>query len=1035
MVNGDITVENSKPQGMLQVSSDLHAVGYGEETEGDITLKSGGSMQTDGDLTAANDVKLSTMAGAITTNAAVMAEAGNIEVTAQGDVTTNAAVTAEAGNIEVTAQGDVTTNAAVTAEAGNIEVTAQGDVTTGGELSATEGTITLTSEGGDIAVGNEAMAQGNVALYAEAGSVAINGALTSIDENVVATAEDAVTITANIEANQDVTLTSESAGITQTATAGIQAQTVTTASAEGVDLQGIGNQFGTITVQSSDENVGVQSSDENVGIQGSVLVHDSADKLVLSVQPVVNGNIIVENSELRGVLQVSSDLHAVGYGEEAEGDITLKSGGSMRTDGNLTAANDVKLTSVTGDVSIHGDISTGTDIAVWNETHSDLQESNNALVIHAGGAIHEAEGVKIDTPVVETYSGNGVSMESENNSFGIFLADALEGNTEINGSVKAVSNYYAGEADDAFTVGVGADVRGDAEFTNLHPDGGLSILILRPDDENDEIKVLGGNDAEGNLVLLANKDVNLLGDSNAANDILINSTNGSFSGIGRGMQAGNDVRVSVGEGVYYVGGALQAGNDIHIEALQPDSPEAGIYIGALPEGMQSEGSAATGATSLTAGNEARFDVQGDGDIALEGNVYAGTGDVVANISGEGSIIITKSVESRDESVSVQTGKGDIYIGADNVKDEKTVTANKNVNLETGLGTINILGKTITEIGDITMTAGKDVYEQGTDAGNFIIRDDGELISGGGIALNGRNGDIHITDDILAQKGITVNIAEQGSVFFDRDVAVTNDVDISTDNGNINVGHDVSSSEGTVILQTGEGDITVGSDGTGSVTAEKDVTVSNDGSVTLQSDSGNIHVGDNGPDVDTVTAKENVTLKTVDGTIAVDGKTSTVEGDITVDAHDENEEAGDNLVIAHNGQLISGRDLTLHTYNGNIEVTDDTTAQRNLILTVDNRGDVTFDRNVDVEGTISAEVKQGDLTIGKELNAGEDISVKTGGGNIAVGADVSAGRDVAMTTGGGNITVGEDVTAGRNAELTTVAGDITVGSDGAPAILR
>ena len=177
----------------------------------------------------------------------------------------------------------------------------------------------------------------------------------------------------------------------------------------------------------------------------------------------------------------------------------------------------------------------------------------------------------------------------------------------------------------------------------------------------------------------------------------------------------------------------------------------------------------------------------------------------------------------------------------------------------------------------------------------------------------------------------------------------------------------------------------------------------------------------------------MTLKTVDGTIAVDGKTSTVEGDITVDAHDENEEAGDNLVIAHNGQLISGRDLTLHTYNGNIEVTDDTTAQRNLILTVDNRGDVTFDRNVDVEGTISAEVKQGDLTIGKELNAGEDISVKTGGGNIAVGADVSAGQDVAMTTGGGNITVGEDVTAGRNAELTTVAGDIAVGSDGTGSV--
>ena len=49
---------------------------------------------------------------------------------------------------------------------------------------------------------------------------------------------------------------------------------------------------------------------------------------------------------------------------------------------------------------------------------------------------------------------------------------------------------------------------------------------------------------------------------------------------------------------------------------------------------------------------------------------------------------------------MKTGKGDIYIGADNVKDDKTVTAKKNVNLETGLGTVYVLGMTSMTDGDI-----------------------------------------------------------------------------------------------------------------------------------------------------------------------------------------------------------------------------------------------------------------------------------------------------------------------------------------------
>ena len=151
-------------------------------------------------------------------------------------------------------------------------------------------------------------------------------------------------------------------------------------------------------------------------------------------------------------------------------------------------------------------------------------------------------------------------MESKNNVFSTFMADALTGNQDIiDGGVKVVSNYAKDSKDDYFTVGLGADVRGDAEFTSLDPKGSLGILIWNPDNENDEIKVLGGNGAKGSLILKANQDVNLLGDANAAHDIVIDSKNGTFDGIARGMTAGNNVLVSVGEGLCYMGGAIQAG--------------------------------------------------------------------------------------------------------------------------------------------------------------------------------------------------------------------------------------------------------------------------------------------------------------------------------------------------------------------------------------------------------------------------------------------------------------------------------------------
>ena len=222
-----------------------------------------------------------------------------------------------------------------------------------------------------------------------------------------------------------------------------------------------------------------------------------------------------------------------------------------------------------------------------------------------------------------------------------------------------------------------------------------------------------------------------------------------------------------------------------------------------------------------------------------------------------------------------------------------------------------------------------MYTEGAENGNFIIEDDGLIKSGGGINLYGRNGDIYITDKLSAEKGLTAAISEQGSVIFGTNVEVTGDVNITTENGIIAVGRTVNSLEGAVNLQTGKGDILIGKD----ITAGDAVTISSHdgamiigaasivddgnvdgdvlakkGNVSIQTDKGNIGIvktvtaqegsidilsgqgdiliGNNGPDVKTVTAKQNIDLTAKDGKVVVYGKTSTEIGDISITAHRE-----------------------------------------------------------------------------------------------------------------------------------------------------
>ena len=1045
------------------------------------------------------------------------------------------------------------------------------------------GTINTTGEfvansDGSLAVGREEDSAGNTAVT---GSVNAGG-------NVTLTATDNLTLDGVVKAGnpestkKTLTLKAVNGTITQTDKGAISADTVKTFSNNTLLLENTGNQFNSIIVDGIEPKQGEQPA----AIAGDVRIKDNSDALTVAIKRNVTGDISVENLRASNTEGTKGTL-------TNNGNLTATGNISLAADGNLTqavgtalsAGENVNLTSTKGDVSIRGDISTGM-VNKLNLEDGKLQEEHNALVIRAGGAIREDALVTITTPVVETYSGKGVSMESTNNKFAVFTADAMGNNGKIAGSVKATTSYGAEDnTSKSFSVGVGADIYGDAVFTNLHPNGGLDILILNPSDDNNEIEVFGGNGAEGSLILTASQDVNLLGDTNAAQDIVIDSTNGSLAGIGRGMVAGNDVLVSVAKGVYYMGGGVSAGNDIAIQAAPPDSQNAVIYIGSVPQEYLPQGAQITGDTSLTAGHEARFNVQGNGLIALEGSVTAGKvaadgttegGDVVATISGQGNVLIAGSVksvnegismqtdkgdilidgsvvaknnvvanigkvdekgdlvagtgqgnvliagsvESKNESVTVKTGEGRIEIGTkgegETVTEEKTVTAKKDVTVETGLGTITIQGKTTTTNGDITMTAGKNSYQSGTDTGNFIIRDDGALISGSDITLNGRNGDIRITERIQATNGgIKVNVSKQGNVDFGSNVSVKDHVDISTDKGNIEVGKTITSTNGAVSLHTDEGairvgenitaennvvistlagNITIGDTKTGSngdvLSKKGDVSIKTDngtveivktvtaeeGNVKITSGQGDIRIGSNGPENNTVTAKKDVTLKANEGKILVQGKTSATN--ITVEAiRKDYVSNSENIAFANDGKLEAGNDVHLIVTNGDLLVTDDVTAKGTFYAQTKEKGHIALGNDLTVQKDLSMSTEDGDIVVGQtvkaeqgavsmqtgtgavtigyngkgDVTAEQDIKIQTGNGAInvdgavtsdqgavsmetgtgavTVKAEVSGAANVTLKSGGGNLLVGSSVTAGNAANLETKSGNVVIGDNG------
>ena len=311
---------------------------------------------------------------------------------------------------------------------------------------------------------------------------------------------------------------------------------------------------------------------------------------------------------------------------------------------------------------------------------------------------------------------------------------------------------------------IGADVTAKNSVTVLSKNAAIAV--------NDAVTALTGD-----ITATAKEDIKI-GDSVTASEGNVKVTAGT--GATEGTGATTTTSHILVSGDITVG----ANKDVLLETTKGD-----IYVGTFVDSEEDSGQktvSANGSIGATAGNTA-------GSVMIK--------------TGEGVIDILKSINSTN--IDVENGNGDIVIGINQPSDE-TVTAKENIFLVTEQGQIKVYGRTSTDDGgDITMKAAAASYNDSNPERVFIIGQYGQVASGRDITLEGRNGDIHITDDITAKRNVNASIKDKGSLYFDDNLRTDGTITANVAEGNIEIGADLTVGTGGIDMQTGSGNINIG----------------------------------------------------------------------------------------------------------------------------------------------------------------------------------------------------------------------------------
>lgn len=833
-----------------------------------------------------------------------------------------------------------------------------------------------------------------------------------------------------------------------------EARTATITEKLPIGIQSTGN--GGITV----------ITDGNAYLAGRTENNENVDN-VLNINEInagADGNIRLQGQD--GIYNVSAGdrvaiignslLIQAGQGSIGTADamMTTNLSGSMQAQAAdniyISQSGDLKLDSVGAGEDIVL-VATGnivdSDISLSEDSQGYIRSDNGSITLTAGNAIGvEGNGLNIldNGAVVNADAEQGIYLSgvSGNGSTGELVLGTISGASLDVDSVSSVSLGKDATEDEEAVEGSITITGGDAEITakrdinlvngtvnissgnalNLTAIGGSIMQNAVHSITSDNVNASATNNI--NLASQANNVgqfvVNGLGADNSINGSinLAGSRDGGFAADLNGITVNNGsvtVTNHVANGNLNIsGGSLtttgkNAGN---VTFASAGSITAGTSVNSAADIVMDAKGAVTNTGSLTAQNNVDVTTT-TGKIDLGGAVTAATGDVTVDTQS-GDIEVSGDVEATAGNVDVTTGSGSITTTGN-------ISGGTEVNVHSGNGAISIGD----DNGNGTVNAGTDVSIT-TDEGAITTK--GSVTGGSNVTVDaGASGIINLGGSVTAKTG-NVNVeTDSGTITTTGNVTGDDIVIINSGEGDVTVNGDVTAANEEVKVTTGSGDITT----TGTISGNTDVKVdagtsgsidlggsvtANTGNVNVETDSGTIITTGN------VTGGNDVNVTSGSGAINLGGNVEAETGLVNVTTGSGS--------ITTTGNVSGHKDVTLESVNGDITVGGYTESEvENVTANVKGDGNIEFTGEVSASGDVKAEVEGvGDITTGENATvSGTNIGFTTNEGDITTGSDLTAKEDVDLNVNTGDITFGGNVNAGsENAVNGNITIDITNG---------
>ncbi|MEE3404480.1 MAG: hypothetical protein VZR73_10390, partial [Acutalibacteraceae bacterium] len=644
----------------------------------------------------------------------------------------------------------------------------------------------------------------------------------------------------------------------------------------------------------------------------------SADEDVIAT---ADGDLTSDAISANGKVVLTSNKGNVQTGAlTAENEsVTVEAKDGITANGAVQARKEVSLLSKTGAISAGAGVTSEEEDVTINAkgditANGAVQAGKEIALSSAEGSIHTVSGT-------DAYldAGTHIALQAENGNVGSsdnVLRIRNNGNAPIDATAKNVwlKGITNNSGDDSDTMTL-QTVRVGNEFRTVS-EGALTIKEATNESGETvtsvEAGTVGLTAARGIRVdgaVTAEEDVT----AEAKGDVLVNSTVDAKTAT---LTAGDDVIIDR---------AITVVSDFTAKAKgRIYETESGV-LKTTGDKDQVELEAGRGIAFANENNSfIRLNAHGAENESAPGTYNAIDGNVSVTVNGdrEWKVIAPEITDADIPVKGILTTIGSPVNGnvtLTNVGENATVVLYKNGIVthsgEAGEGNVSIATDKAIVVTQGIQAANNVAVTSNT--GHVFVKNSLTAKAGSANVSTGE-GNIHIGANVASGQGTALTTGN-GNIHVGANIASGQGAALTTGNGKITVDNLVAANNGNVSLVTGAGDISVND----KVIARSGDLTEDKGNVTVTTGKGDIELGDNGENVKTVSADKKITLTTDLGKIKIEGGTESSSGDITMSAKSENYTPGAegmNILLDGHGKVKAAGYVNLQSENGDVHVT-------------------------------------------------------------------------------------------------------------------